>query len=263
MKIFCTIFFILTTILINILNATEPDRLEQIMTSRGVGYSIWIMQTNNAKATLVLFPGGGGGFGYDKELNQPNSRNFLVRGRDFFRNAGYNVIIVGKPEDKKELDYNYRISEEHISDIKSILQEAHKLSNSLPVYIIGTSRGTISATAATINIPDLIQGMILTSSIVNYKKTGAVPNQKLESIHVPLLVVHHSNDQCSQCNPSQVNSIIDSAKNSPIKQLIMVEGGENLASGDPCEALHNHGFIGIEEQTVKIITDWIDKSLTK
>lgn len=242
--------------------AADADRLEQVATQRGVSYSNWFMPTANAKGTVVLFPGGGGGFGYSQELNEPRSRNFLVRSREFFRSAGYNVLIVGKPQDREELDYGYRISKEHMSDVRSVLERARRLSGSLPVWLVGTSRGTISATAAAINNPDLVQGVVLTASVVNYRKAGAIPSQDLDRIRVPLLVVHHSNDQCVHCAPSQVSSILSGAKNSPRKQLIMLTGGEDQAVGNPCEGQHTHGFIGIEQQTVKTITDWIDASIS-
>jgi hypothetical protein len=37
----------------------------------------------------------------------------------------------------------------------------------------------------------------------------------------------------------------------------MVEGGEGV-HGDPCEAFHYHGFMGIEPRVVDVISDWID-----
>jgi hypothetical protein len=47
-------------------------------------------------------------------------------------------------------------------------------------------------------------------------------------------------------------------KNSPIKKRWIVDGGSN-PEGDPCEALHWHGFIGMEEQAAKDIAGWIAK----
>jgi hypothetical protein len=38
----------------------------------------------------------------------------------------------------------------------------------------------------------------------------------------------------------------------------MVSGGDN-PTGDPCEAMHYHGFIGKEKEAVAMITDWIRK----
>ena len=96
----------------------------------------------------------------------------------------------------------------------------------------------------------------LTSSITSQKKIGAVPWQKLESIRVPVLVVHHEFDACKVCVPSEVTQIIRGLKNAPIKKEVYVNGGAN-PKGDPCEALHWHGFIGMQKEAVGLITDWI------
>lgn len=44
--------------------------------------------------------------------------------------------------------------------------------------------------------------------------------------------------------------------NSPRKKVLIVEGGDPPKS-DPCEALSQHGFLGIEKQVVAAIADFI------
>jgi hypothetical protein len=83
-----------------------------------------------------------------------------------------------------------------------------------------------------------------------------VPTQKLEAIRIPVLVLHHEKDACQICNLSEVPLITNGLKNAPVKKQIMVSGGAN-PEGDPCEALHWHGFIGMEKEAVDIITDWM------
>lgn len=88
------------------------------------------------------------------------------------------------------------------------------------------------------------------------KRTGAVPEQKLEAIRIPVLVLHHEKDACSVTFPRGARWIIDGLKNAPVKKQVMVNGGAN-PTGDPCESLHWHGFIGMEKQAVDIIANWI------
>lgn len=45
-------------------------------------------------------------------------------------------------------------------------------------------------------------------------------------------------------------------KNTQIKKLIIVDGGSQ-PTGDPCGALHYHGYIGMERQVVDLISAWI------
>lgn len=210
---------------------------------------------DGAKATVFLFPGGGGGFGKVQD-GRPMSRNFLVRTVPNFLENGFNVAIFGKPSDSDKLDYPDRISELHLADIRAVLDYVKKQS-AAPVWLIGTSRGTISATAAAINIHDpAIAGLVLTSSVVSVKKVGAVPTQNLAAITVPVLVMHHTLDACNVCSPSDVPAILSGLKNAPVKKEIMVSGGAN-PSGNPCEALHWHGFIGMEKEAVDTISEWI------
>ena len=122
--------------------------------------------------------------------------------------------------------------------------------------MVGTSRGTVSVTAAAIDMPDAMAGMVLTSSVVSYKKPGAVPKQDLERIKVPVLVLHHTKDACQWCLPHEVPAILRGLKNAQTKKEIMVNGGEN-PTGNACEALHWHGFIGMEREAVDLVANWI------
>jgi pimeloyl-ACP methyl ester carboxylesterase len=208
-----------------------------------------------AKATVFLFPGGGGGFG-KVEDGRPTSNNFLVRTVTYWLDNGFNVAIFGRPSDSNELDYADRVSESHLADIRATLDFV-KTQSSAPIWLVGTSRGTISATTTAINIHDqILAGMVLTSSVTNFKKVGAVPRQDLAAIKMPVLVLHHTKDACPVCQPHEVPAILRGLKNSPAKKEIMVSEGGN-PTGDPCAGLHWHGFIGMEKEAVDIISGWI------
>lgn len=71
-----------------------------------------------------------------------------------------------------------------------------------------------------------------------------------------MLVVHHEFDECKIYIPSKVSQIIRGLKNALIKKKVYVKGGAN-PKGDPCEALHWHGFIGMEKEVIDLISDWI------
>ena len=43
----------------------------------------------------------------------------------------------------------------------------------------------------------------------------------------------------------------------PTKQLVVVSGGMLKPRSDPCEALSQHGYYGIEDQVVAAIAAWI------
>lgn len=232
----------------------SAGELIKVPTREGVSTTLFWEPSPNAKATVLLFPGGGGGFG-KVEDGKATGNNFLVRSNPYFLANGFNVAIFGRPSDSAELDYADRISDTHMADVQKVLAFV-KSKGDLPIWVIGTSRGTISATATAINMKNEIAGLVLTSSVVSYKKPGAVPKQDLAYIRIPVLVLHHAKDACSLCQPHEVPNILRGLTNAPIKKEIMVSGGENPA-GDPCAALHWHGFIGMEQEAVDTIGRWI------
>lgn len=243
------------------ISAAETGKMLRIPT-RGdaVVPTYWAPQLN-AAATVVLLPGGGGGIGALNETGWPGSSNFLIRSGALFADQGFNVAMVARPSDIKDLDYQVRISESHMDDLRAVLLKLKQMS-SAPIWIIGTSRGTVSATAFAVSEKSrgLIDGVVLTSSVTNFKFTGAVPSQDLEKIGVPVLVLHHDKDACSACRPYEVPLIIKKLSNTPIKKQMIVDGGSG-ATGDPCEPAHWHGFIGMEKEVVTLIADWIRRPM--
>jgi len=218
---------------------------------------VFWMSRDNAGATVLLVPGGAGGFGAMVD-GKPGSANFLVRSRDYFTAQGFNVAILGRPSDTQDMDYAYRTSDEHVADLAKIVAAIKQWSDK-PVWMVGTSRGTVSTVAAAVAFGnEELAGIVLSSSIVNMKKPGALPAQKLDAIRIPALVLHHEQDACIQCAPRDVLRVMSGLGNATVKKMVMVNGGSG-PTGDPCGALHWHGYIGMEQEAVALIADWIRK----
>jgi pimeloyl-ACP methyl ester carboxylesterase len=140
-------------------------------------------------------------------------------------------------------------------ELAAVVRYARQLSQA-PVWLVGTSRGTVSGTAATLALPEgSLQGLVLTSSVTS-KKPGAIATQKISQIKVPTLIVHHQNDACKICVPQEAARITEGLKSAPIKKFLMMTGGADPV-GDPCQAQHWHGFINHEAETVQMISTWI------
>ncbi len=235
----------------------HAGELVKVPTRADIKTTVFWQATDGATATLFVFPGGGGGFG-KVENGWPSSNNFLVRTSRLWAAEGFNIAIFGRPSDSDELGYEDRISDSHIQDVKGVLEWV-KSKSPAPIWVIGTSRGTISTASMLIHIEDRqIAGGVVSSSVVSYKKAGALPKQELQMIKVPVLVYHHERDACELCRPYEVPSILSALKASPVKKLMMVSGGSN-PTGSPCEGNHWHGFIGMEQQAVAEISAWIKK----
>jgi pimeloyl-ACP methyl ester carboxylesterase len=235
------------------LHLAAADRLISVETRPGVRVAYWMMERPDATATVMLLPGGEGGIGMKDGV--PTSSNFLVRSRDLFAAAGYNVAIVGKPSDRTDLDPGFRASSDHVTDLRRIAEKLRK-DFGKPVWLVGTSLGTISAAATAIAMdPGEIAGIVLSSS-----RTGGgyptVPGLALSKIRVPVLVMHNRDDACPSCDPREAARITASLTNAPVKRFVLIEGGSG-ARGPPCEAFHYHGYIGMEKEAVETITAWM------
>jgi hypothetical protein len=238
--------------------AQGADRLVNIDTRPGVRVGYWWMERPDATGTIVLLPGGEGGIGMKD--GTPHSDNFLVRSRDYFADAGFNVAIVGKPTDHNDVDARFRATGEHVADLRAVVQKLSGFGK--PVWLVGTSLGTISAAAAAVATPPLpIAGIVLTSSVTGTNRYTAfsVPMLKLSEVRVPVLVIHHKEDSCDVCEPGQAHLIAEALVNAPVKRLLLVSGGSMFPTGPPCQALHHHGYIGMEKEAVADITGWIAK----
>ncbi len=239
------------------LGVARAGELVRIPSRDGVTVGVFWEGAEKPIGNVLLFPGGAGGFGR-VENGKPNGGNFLVRSHTEFRNAGYNVAIMGRPSDVEDLSYENRITDWHLKDVKAAI-DAVKTKNALPIWLIGTSRGTVSIAHTAIHHRDeRIAGIVLSSSIVNYKATGALPKQKLADIIVPTLLVHHAKDACHHCLPHEVKPLLAQLTRAPRKALIMIDGGHS-PTGDVCQAQHWHGFVNYEAETVKQMVDWMAK----
>ncbi len=226
----------------------------------GAVMSAFVMSNSQAKATVVLLPGGEAASGKIVD-GKPTSKNFLSRSRDYFFAEGLNVVVAYQPSDKTTLDYQYRTTPEHIADIRTVVEFAQKQWQK-PVWLVGTSRGSISATAAAIVFgSSQISGLILASSVTSLQE-GAVNSQNIGAITVPTLVVHHKNDACRICVPEQASKIVDALTNAPVKKWVLIESGSN-PTGPTCGSGHWHGFINAEKETVQIMTQFITQFVPK
>jgi hypothetical protein len=206
---------------------------------------------------LVLLPGGAGGIGRLGANGWPDGGNFLIRSGPLLAAQGFHLAMVARPSDQSDMGYPFRIGAEHIADLARVLQLV-RATWPQPVWLVGTSRGTVSATAAAIALRDqgLIDGLVLTSSVVRASVTGAVPTQDLKTLRLPVLLLHHRHDACKFCAPGELPAVLRGLSNASARSLLWVDSAEGV-TGDPCEAQHYHGFKGAESVAVQMIADWI------
>lgn len=230
-----------------------------IPTRPGVTQRMLVMAPDEPKATVILFAGGHGGLQITGEdAFKWGKGNFLIRSRELFKDHGLLVIVVDAPSDRQNAPYlsGFRQTPEHVMDIKAVMAWARAQAK-IPVWLVGTSRGTQSAAfvATELDGPAGPDGLVLTSTMLTDNKGRPVPDMALEKIRIPVLVVHHEQDACSHCSFQEIPRLMEKLSNSPRKQLLPFTGGENR--GDACEAKSYHGFNGLEKEVVSQIATWL------
>jgi len=218
-----------------------------------------VLSPKSPKAAAILLAGGHGGLQISAEGSFGWGKgNFLIRSRQLFADQELMVAVVDAPSDRQHPPYlsGFRGTQEHVADVKAVIAWLRKQAD-LPVWLIGTSRGTESAAFAATRLTghDGPDGIVLTSTILSDSKEFSVPALQLDRLRIPVLVVHHVDDGCSHCSYADISKLMDKLRNAPKKQLLPVKGG--VSQGDPCEAYSHHGFNGIESDVVKKIGAWM------
>ena len=237
------------------LGATEVG-VHDLPTRPGVTQRILLLEPNKPTASVILFSGGDGDVGIRPDGSVKHGGNFLVRTRQAWADHGFVVAVVDPPSDRQSAPYlsGFRQSAEHAADIKTVIAFLRQR-KPLPVWLIGTSRGTQSAAAVAVALKDGgPDGLVLTSTILRDPLGRAVPAMPVDTLAIPVLVLHHQDDGCRLCPPGDLAKLMRELKTST-KELVMVKGGRD--KGDPCEAWAHHGYNGIEREVVGAIADWI------
>ncbi len=237
--------------------AVAGEELMNLPTRPGVTQPFWVMTPPSAPvASVILFTGGNGvlGSGNGRVLR---SKNFLIRSREKFAAAGFLVASVDAPSDHADGLDAFRSSAEHAADIAAVIAYLRQRAP-VPVWLVGTSKGTISAANAAARLKSGADGLVLTSSMAVQTHRVAPINASVDvaAITLPTLFVHNKEDACPACAFSAVPALMERFVNARKKALIAVSGGSPPES-EPCEALSRHGYLGIEDEVVGDIVRWI------
>jgi pimeloyl-ACP methyl ester carboxylesterase len=217
-------------------------------------YLLSAPQTGKAQAIAVLFPGGNGKTDLERETSRKSleSGNYLVRSRRLFAANGIAAAVVDAPSDRAGgMDDEFRLGAAHAEDIAKVIADLKTRFPGLRVYLVGTSRGTISAAAIGKRLGPAVDGIALTSTLfLANKREPGLSGFDFATIPSPLIFVHHVDDGCRE---TPYASAKRTAERYP---LVSVSGG-NPPQSQPCQAMSQHGFLGREAQTVDAVSKWM------
>ncbi len=242
----------------------QDTRLVTIVTPRGAKQAFILIKPDKPSAAVVLFAGGHGALGLKgKDSMRWGAKNFLVRTRDLFAKRNLMVAVVDAPSDRQGgMNAIFRMSSAHAGDIAAVAAYLKKEAP-VPVWLVGTSMGTFSAARGAMDTKD-IDGLVLTSTITRSKpqwKIAAshrdgVASMALQKVTVPTLIVSHAQDHCDLTPAADAAKLRSRLTNAKPVEVVVLTGGDPPRS-EPCEAMAQHGFIGIEGKAVETIAGFI------
>lgn len=231
----------------------RAQEIKSIETRPGVSLRFLFNRPDTVpKGVLIIFPGGDGANMFGQTGGKISlGKNFLVRTSPEFVRKGFAVAIVDVPSDQASgMSPGFRNSAQHVQDIARLIDSLDALGLK-PIYLIGTSMGTLSVAYMGMELKDSrIKGLVLTSTVTQY-----VGGFRLNRVALPVLLVHHRDDGCKSCPFLEALQLKNKLSACPKVDFVEVQGGSPPQS-DPCNALSFHGFLGMEAQVVQAITDW-------
>ncbi|HCE68612.1 MAG: hypothetical protein A2X82_01115 [Geobacteraceae bacterium GWC2_55_20] len=232
--------------------------VRSILTRPGVTLDFLVMTPERSpqRDALIFFPGGNGAGPFKLgEGGVVSGWSFLVRSADSFIRDGVAVVTVNPPSDHPTgMSTGFRESAEHAQDIATLAgyleQQGYQR-----IFLVGNSRGTLSAASLGTRLKDShLKGIILTSSLEYENFLRWLP---LEKLNLPVLMIHHRDDLCRVSPFQEAEKTRDSLRGHTSVDFTEVNGGAYPRSA-PCDNLSAHGFFGIEDKVVQVITDWLE-----
>jgi hypothetical protein len=193
-----------------------------------------------------------------------NSHNFVVRSRFLFAGHNLDTNTLDAPTDFYLLPAGLAGQEgsaAHVSDIFTVIAWARSQAPGLPVWIVGTSRGTGGAFVAGLYSPAQggPDGLVPAASVNDTNDPDSLLMVNLAGITVPVLLINDAGSTCSIATTAGEKPVLKALKNSPRKAIQSVPSGKLTALTGNCDALSDHGFFGIEDTAVTDITVWMAK----
>jgi predicted alpha/beta-hydrolase family hydrolase len=241
--------------------AQRPESRQTVAPRPGVTLPFILTEPPTAPvASVILFTGGEGALGFTGPGPYPRGANFLVRNRQRFASHGLLVAVIDVPSDHAGGYGRYRMTEGHARDVAAVIAALRQLAPE-PVWLVGTSKGSISA----VNVAARLEtggadGLVITSSPMKSRGIGeTVYDAGLGDVRIPTLVVHHEQDACSG-TPGTDARMLGKSVRAPRTELLLFRGGAGGGTGDTaCGPFSAHGYFGIDDEVVKAIADWIKR----
>lgn len=229
--------------------AAESQRIVRLKSGRKTLIKVLFEGPVKARGAILLFPGGTGDVKINKDGLANYKENILFRIRKNLHKLGWLTAIASIPKDIFDTEQKYRYTNCHISDNKKVVDLLIKEAGIKNVFVIGHSRGSLSA-AILLNTVPKIKAVIFSGSMVSEDRFRS----ELEKADKDkkIFLIHHKEDRCSASSYSMLKGWLKESqrmKNVPLK---LITAG-STTSPALCKSESLHSFNGAEAEVAVII----------
>jgi hypothetical protein len=238
--------------------------------------------TTQAKATVILLPGGDGWLAIAGGQPTRLLGNFLVRTRTGLLGQGFRTVLVDAPSDRQNatgVSGGFRTTIDHARDLAGVVKHFvpnkyivihigpftirfpnHDPWAQIPGAVVGNSASAVSAALAsflpgTTNENPNVTGVALTASVTS--GADAINAVALGSIKQPVLFVHHVNDACTLSPYIDASSAAFGMMQARVDVSFNEIVGGLATDTDPCEGGTLHGFSRAGAPALDFIKSWV------
>ena len=208
----------------------------------------------NPRAILLMLPGGNGmvEFGPDGGFRR-GGNSFLLRTLPLWQAQGFAVAVLTPPNGMSLL--GYRHTPAYAAAIGQAVDDLHARAD-VPVWLIGSSQGTIAAVGAAARLGTKIAGIVIMSSVTGRSSAGeTLFDSEPEQVAAPVLIVANKGDTCPASPPGDAPKIDEALTRAPRKEILYLES--TTTKGQPCGPESPHSYFGIEQEAVEQVARWI------
>lgn len=211
--------------------------------------TIYTFSNNNARATIIFFPGGEGSFRVNENIRYNPGQPRMLK---MIADAGYNVVFVDNPYplvDSGPSGYPaMRAHDDYLDRIDSVLK--YHLNQNLPIWLMGHSNGSFTVSTFIRRLQKEnrlkeIDGIIL-SGTRNFAKFQG-------TLDTSIVFIHHEKDGCFATQYQDAVNNYNKVKliNKGTTDFFTITEGNSLSS-NPCHTGY-HMFHDAYPQVVQNI----------
>ena len=219
----------------------------EVPSARGAPTKTLLVPASDAKATVLLLPGGGGALDLQPD-GSTQSRHTFVRSADLWKQYGINAVLVDSADDLGNTKSHARLSRDHQRRLDEVAT-FYKQKLGVPLWLFGHSMSTTSVTgyANAHKAPGTVDGIIVagTNDTASLDRDAALPT----------LAIHHRKDGCRFDSVGNSEAIVRTRAPAVRTKLALLDGGRS--DGDSCGARSFHGFLGVEPDLVRTAAEFM------